>query len=473
MNSEPTGNVNSDGVGARLLGAWQLYAFAFGATIGGSWIVLVGTWLLLAGPAGAAVAFAIGGIEALVVGFSYAELASRYPVIGGELVFAKRIFGTATAHAVGWGLVLLYLALVGFEAVSVSWIIGAMFSGLLGPTLYSVGGADIHLGAVLLGLGFSIAIALANYRGAQSAGRLQDFLTIGKIVIAAVFIGFGLKASHLENFAPLFGAKEGAQSLAAFFVLLGSTPLYFAGFGMITQAIGEAKPQEYARLGRILIAVILSAMFFYLLIILVVAGLVPSARLASFDLPAVQAFDAAFGMRAITNVVLIMALLGLMTVWNATFFAGIRVLEGMASEGLIDGKWILRRDPQQSRVAPVLLMFLACMVGALIGRPLLLPIVSVAGLVVTLLFLFVCIACLVRRRRQDLVRAPYEVPGGTATIYGGIVLSLLLVCTSLFGMFSNTGESFPSELYVILGWSVLGYVVWRRGAARRARAVAG
>ena len=62
MNSEPTGNLNSDGVGARLLGAWQLYAFAFGATIGGSWIVLVGTWLLLAGPAGAAVAFAIGGI---------------------------------------------------------------------------------------------------------------------------------------------------------------------------------------------------------------------------------------------------------------------------------------------------------------------------------------------------------------------------------------------------------------------------
>ena len=242
---------------------------------------------------------------------------------------------------------------------------------------------------------------------------------------------------------------------------------------MITQAMGEAKPQEYARLGRILIAVILSAMLFYLLIIVVVAGLVPSARLASYELPAVQAFDAAFGMRAITNVVLIMALLGLMTVWNATFFAGIRVLEGMASEGLIDGKWILRRDPQQSRVAPVLLMFVACIVGALIGRPLLLPIVSVAGLVITLLFLFVCIACLVRRRRQDLARAPYEVPGGAATMIGGIVLSLLLVCTSLFGMFSNTGKSFPPELYVILWWSALGYIVWRRGTGRRARGVAG
>ncbi len=473
MSEELSANLQGDGEGARLLGAWELYAFAFGATIGGSWIVLVGTWLLLAGPAGAAVAFSIGGIEALVVGFSYAELASLYPVIGGELVFAKRIFGAPAAHAVGWGLVLLYLALVAFEAVSVSWIIAAMFSGLLGPTLYSVGGADIHLGAALLGIGFSIAIAITNYRGAQSAGRLQDFLTIGKIVIAAVFIGFGLKASHLENFAPLFGPKSGTQSLSDFFVLLGSTPLYFAGFGMITQAMGEAKAKEYPRLGRILIAVILSAMLFYLLIIVVVAGLVPSAHLASYELPAVQAFDAAFGIRAITNVVLIMALLGLMTVWNATFFAGVRVLEGMASEGLIDGKWILRRDPRHSRVAPVFLMFLACIVGALVGRSLLLPIVSVAGLVITLLFLFVCIACLIRRRRQELVRAPYEVPGGTATMVGGSLLSLLLVCTSLFGMFSNTGKAFPSELYVILLWGVLGYVVWRRGTVRRAGSVPG
>jgi APA family basic amino acid/polyamine antiporter len=456
----------------RPLGAWELYAFAFGATIGGSWIVLVGSWLRLAGPVGATVAFVIGGLEALVVGFSYAELGSLYPKVGGELVFAKRIFGSAAAHAVGWGLLLLYLTLVAFEAVSVSWIVSAMFPWVLGPRLYSVGGADIHWGGALLGMVSSIAIAATNYRGAQSAGMLQDVLTIGKIVIAAVFIVFGLHAADADNFKPLFGPKAGVDAIADFFVLLSSTPLFFAGFGMITQAMGEAKPQECPRLGRILIAVILSAMAFYLLILAVVAGLVPPERLAGYELPAVQAFDAAFGVRAITNVVLAVALLGLMTVWNATFFAAVRVMEGMGAQGLIGGAWLGRRDARRSPGGPVLVVLLASLIGVLIGRTLLLPIISVAGLIVTLLFLFVCWACLVRRTRHPAVLAPYRVPGGAVMIWAGIVLSILLVGTSLFALFTASSSGFPPELAVIVAWGILGYGVWHLNGPSRARSVA-
>lgn len=443
----------------RPLGAWQLYAFAFGATVGGSWIVLVGAWLQLAGPAGATIAFIIGGLEALVVGFCYAELGSLFPMAGGELVFAKRIFGVVAAHVVGWILLLLYLALVAFEAVSVSWIVAEMFPSILGPTLYSVGGADIHLGGASLGIAASLVIALTNYRGAKSAGQLQDWLTIGKLVIAAVFIGFGLYAADADNFQPLFGAKQGMPALTDFFVLLSSTPLFFAGFSMITQAMGEAKPQECRRLGKILIAVIVTSMVFYLLIIAVVAGLVPAAKLAGYELPAVQAFDAAFGARAVTQVVLSVALLGLLTVWNATFFAAVRVFEGLAAEGLIGGAWLIRRDVRHSPRIPVMLVLIISLTGILIGRTLLLPIMSVAGLAVTLLFLFVCCANLARRQRSNAV-APYCAPGGVATVWTGVVLSLLLVATSLFALFAGRAGGFPAEVMVMLGWGILGYGAW-------------
>lgn len=460
---EPASGTAESGAPAaqRSLGGSELFTFAFGAIIGVSWIVLVGEWLQLAGPLGASLAFAIGGLIALVAGYSYAELGSLYPRIGGELVFANRIFGPNAAHAVGWVLLLLYLSLVAFESVSVSWIIATMFPAVLGPALYAIGPSTIHAGGAAVGIGASLGIAAINYRGAKSAGRLQDVLTITKIAVALLFVGFGLRGAEMTNYTPLFGSRSGPEALRGFLTLVATTPLFFAGFGVVTQAMGAAKPSEFGRLGRILIAVIGASIAFYALVILVVGGLLPPDKVSTYEMPAAKAFELAFQSRLMTSVVLMVGLLGLMTVWNAVFFAAVRVIEGMGEQGLVGGRWLRRPDEQHSAGGAVLLVLAVSIAGTLLGRGILLPIVSVGGLAVTLLFLFVSTACLVRRRRMPGAVAPYVVPGGMPMIWAGILLSLALVLASLFGLVTGTGHGVSPELIVVVAWSIAGYAVWR------------
>ena len=66
------------------IGRFQMFAFGFGSIIGSAWCVLVGEWLSVAGPGGAALGFIGGGIVIACIGACYAELTARIPVTGGE-----------------------------------------------------------------------------------------------------------------------------------------------------------------------------------------------------------------------------------------------------------------------------------------------------------------------------------------------------------------------------------------------------
>lgn len=79
---------------------------------------------------------------------------------------------------------LSYVSTVGFEAVSMGWILSALAPGLQGPVLYGVLGESVHLGSLLLGLGGMAVITLVNYRGAKSTATFQDVMTYGLIAIS-------------------------------------------------------------------------------------------------------------------------------------------------------------------------------------------------------------------------------------------------------------------------------------------------
>lgn len=65
---------------------------AIGAMLGWGWVVLSGEWVSTAGFAGSIVAFLIGGLLVIVIGLTYAELASAIPETGGALYLLKKHF---------------------------------------------------------------------------------------------------------------------------------------------------------------------------------------------------------------------------------------------------------------------------------------------------------------------------------------------------------------------------------------------
>ncbi|GIT22499.1 MAG: hypothetical protein CM1200mP40_21810 [Gammaproteobacteria bacterium] len=86
----------------RVLGRRDALALAFGAMIGWSWVVLSSNWIESAGTAGAIIAFLIGGAIMLVIGLTYAELASALPFAGGEHVYSHRALGAGASFICTW-----------------------------------------------------------------------------------------------------------------------------------------------------------------------------------------------------------------------------------------------------------------------------------------------------------------------------------------------------------------------------------
>src|SRR5690606_29587526 len=102
---------------------FQLFALAFGSIIGSSWVVLLGDWFHLAGPAGALIGFAAGGLVMMLISACYAELTARMPEAGGEFVYSLHVFGPKVAFIVGWFFTLCLLAITVFEAIALSWMV--------------------------------------------------------------------------------------------------------------------------------------------------------------------------------------------------------------------------------------------------------------------------------------------------------------------------------------------------------------
>src|SRR3546814_1643014 len=63
----------------------QLAIFGFGSVVGTAWVVLLGGWLLRAGPIGAMLGVVLAGAAMALIAAMYAELASRFPQTGGEV----------------------------------------------------------------------------------------------------------------------------------------------------------------------------------------------------------------------------------------------------------------------------------------------------------------------------------------------------------------------------------------------------
>ncbi len=114
----------------RQLKLRNLFSLSFGSIIGVGWITVLGAWMMQAGSLGTFIAFIGGGFVMLIIGLCYSEVAAMYPVSGGEVAYLYEMYGVRTSFFAGWFLALNYIALTAFEAISVGWILSAMYPGI-------------------------------------------------------------------------------------------------------------------------------------------------------------------------------------------------------------------------------------------------------------------------------------------------------------------------------------------------------
>lgn len=438
---------------AEELRARQFFTLAFGAIIGVGWVVVIGEWLSQAGPLGAVLSFVAGGLVMMLVGLCYAEMATLLPVSGGEVAYALEAFGVETSFAAGWLLTLAYISTTAFEAISVGWILGALVPGLDAPAF------DLAVGLSGMAL-----LTLLNVRGARSAAVFQDLLTWALVALSAVFIAAALLRGDASNLRPFF--REGSPWSGALSVFM-TAPFWFAGFNTIPQLMEEKAPGVPLRVvGRALLLSIAAAGLFYCLVVLACSMTMPWKGLLDLELPAASAFEAGLHSPILAKTVLVAALLGLLTTWNAVFLGASRVLFSLGRARLLPP--VFGRIHGAFGSPPVAVVFtgLAAAALVLLGRDALLHLVNAAATCLAACFLLTSLAAIRLRAKNPGSDGPYRAPGGRVTAAAASSGSLFMLVLSLYLPYRGAGR-LPIEWILFLVWGLAGVAFWLLGGSIR------
>ena len=439
------------------LSAGQLFTLGFGTIIGVGWVTFLGIWLGQAGPAGALVGFVAGGVIMMLVGLCYAEMATMLPASGGEIAYTYEIFGLRPCFVVGWLLALVWVSVTTFEAISVGWVMSSLIPGIEGTTLYVVKGSPVQLGALLLGLGGMALLTALNYRGAKEAATFQQILTYTLLAFFVVFVAAGLIWGRASNLEPLFQSDDSASILEGIGLVIITAPFWYGGFNVIPQVMEEKSPGTPRSLaGRTIVWSILFAGIFYCLVIVSAAMAAPWQSLLELSLPAAGAFEAALDSVLMSKLVLIAALFGLITTWNAVFIAGSRVFFALGRARMIPAFFGTAHPVFGTPARAIVFIGVIGSLGVFFGKSAIVPIVELNAVCISVAYLLTCLGVIRLRRSRPDVERPFRVPGGVWTMKLAALSCIFVLGASFYKLYESTG----GEWMYLLGWLVLGLLFW-------------
>lgn len=445
-----------------MLNAGDVLVVAFGAMIGWGWVVSSGQWITSGGVLGTVLGFIIGGIMIYFVGLCYAELTTAMPKCGGEHVFSYKAFGSIGAYICTWSIILSYIGVVCYEAVSFPTILQYVFPKIARGYLYSVGGFDIYFTWLLIAIGMALLILFLNIIGMKKAARFQKILTC---VIAAVGIALVAGAAYSGNVNNLqnqllVGDTNGEiiQNIAKVAIM---TPFFLFGFDVIPQAAEEINV-PLKKLGKMMILSIIMAVSFYVLVVLVVgyvmnAGQIKTSMSSATGLVTADAMGVAFNNANMAKVLIIGGLCGIVTSWNSFLIGGSRALYSMSVSYMLPRKFAVLHKKYNTPVNSLLLIGALSVISPFFGRSMLVWIVDAGNFACCFAYCIVSLSFIVLRRKEADMRRPYKVKhykfvGIVAVIMSGTMSAMYIIpetnCTLVW-----------QEWVIVGGWILLGIIM--------------
>lgn len=449
------------------IGKSGMFSLAFGAMIGVGWVTAMGTWLSNAGPLGAAIAFALGGLLLLAIGLCYAEVTSALPLSGGEVAYAYKSYGTSKAFIVGWFLVFGYLSVSAFEAVSISKVLSYLIPSIDHWELYSINGSPIYFSHIALSAVFVLGISVINYTGVKNSARFQVGLTILFISLTFIFVISGLIMGDWKNLDPLFSTENSSSITAGIAMVLVTVPFWFVGFDTIPQAAEEANESISPKIIGLLIPIsIIAAVCFYILLIISTSVAAPWNEIINDKLPTAKAFGMATSSPFLVKLILTTAIVGLLTSWNGFFLAGSRVLFAMGRGKIIAPVLGKSHAKYETPYKAVLFSGIVTFLASLMGPGAMVAFVNVGSLCIVIAFFGVSASFLTLRKKFPNLHRPYRTPGGKILGFVGIIGSLCILVMMIFPN-SPVALVWPFEWAIFLTFLILGILFWVLSAKSR------
>jgi amino acid transporter/nucleotide-binding universal stress UspA family protein len=395
---------------SRNLGLLDITMIGVGAMIGAGIFVLTGIAAGVAGPA-ILLAFLLNGIVTTFTALSYAELGSSFPAAGGGYPWVKEGMGGTQGFIAGW---------MAWMASSTACALYGLGFGRFAVEIWTIAGLPTFgLTEGQMTLAFMILIvslfSFINYRGASETGAVGSVVTIAKVVILLVFVGFGLYAMiQRPDSLEVFKENPLPNGLGGVFLAMALTFIAFEGYEIIAQS-GEEVINPSRNIPRAIFISIAIVVVIYVLVAFVAIGAVTQtdglpvweylAREKEVAIVrAAEEFMPAGGM-----LILISGLASTMSALNATIYSSSRVSFAMGRDHNLPA--VFGRIHERL-YTPYWAIFLSA--ALIISMGLLLPIEEVAAaanIMFLLMFAQVNIALMTLRRRRPELKRSFRVPG--------------------------------------------------------------
>ena len=390
---------------------------------------------------GVLIAWAIGGVLALIGALCYAELGARRPQAGGAYVYLREAYGPMIAFVYGW--IMLVVNYSGREAaVSMTFATYFCSSFDLPASLIQ----PIAIGAIVLLTGVS-------YFGIKAGAILQNALTMLKLlaVVALVVTGVFIAAPH----APAAAPPPVVISPWNFGAILMPVLFAYGGWAYINNIAGEIRePQRNLPLALVLGMAAVTLVYVTMNLVYVyampVGDMMATPRIG--EAAAARLFGD-WGARAMSLAVLV-SVFGCI---SATVISGPRVFYAMARDGLFFRR--LAEIHPRFRTPAHAIVFQGVWSAALCLSGTYTRLYTFVVFAAVLFYALAGASVIVLRRKHPEWERPYRTWGypWTPLLYVG-------VCVVVLG---STIVSQPKESGVGLAILALGlpaYAFWRRRA---------
>jgi amino acid transporter len=408
MKNSRTGNGNSK------LTLKEVIAMGIGGMVGGGIFSVLGLAIAQAGHA-APIAFALGGIIALLTGLSYARLGLVYQSSGGSFTFIEHAFRNRNVAAIGG-----WLLLVGYVGTLSLY---AFTFGVYGSAMLGANGTDPAVHHFLETL-ILLSFLGVNLYGIKASGTSELLIVTIKVIILGLFAVIGMFYVKPDHLLPVLNQGYGGVVMGAALIFVA-----YEGFELIPNAINEMEDPKRNLMRGMMWSIGITIAIYVLVSIVAVGNLSLDeiTRYREYTLAvAAKPFlgDAGFQLIGLA------ALFSTASAINATLFGTARLGRVMATEKALPTAFGFRR--RQNNIPWFSLIAVTAVTLLFVNLANLTIISSFASSTFLLIFALINLsACLLRKKT-----------GGNALLpLSGLLLSLASWLALLLYLWETSHES--------------------------------
>jgi amino acid transporter len=432
QSADPKGKISL--MGAIFIG--------IGSMVGAGIFALFGEAGTIAGAA-VWVSFLIGGIIALLQGYSFARLGARYPSAGGMISWLVRGFGKGLFTG---GLVMLGY----FSVLIVTAMVAVTFGNYATSLIFGESANPIWV--KVFAAAIIILLTYLNSVGAEAVTKVQTYIVT---IVLTILSGFAIAMISQMNTSLL--APSGYPAMSYILASVALTFFAYLGFGVISFSGGDIENPKKNMPRAMYLSIGLTLLLYVALAIGVFGTLTVEEVIANADTALAVAAYPIFGAAGVT-LISISALFSTTGAINSQLYASIGATYAMAKDGQLPPRFGMKRKHRAGGTQGLVISSLLILALALLFD--VTAISSIGSAVALAIFAFITIAHL-RMAKET----------GASIIV--LILALIGTIVAILLFCWYTLQTSPQTFVILVATIILAWVVeaiWRAISKREVKA---